>query len=64
VYVEFELTRCPNPASDDGAFRTAVISGTSNPTFNYKQQITWESVDDIVLDFLQARSNLEGNKSI
>eukprot|EP00288_Rhodomonas_lens_P002224 CAMPEP_0177731524 /NCGR_PEP_ID=MMETSP0484_2-20121128/22603_1 /TAXON_ID=354590 /ORGANISM="Rhodomonas lens, Strain RHODO" /LENGTH=972 /DNA_ID=CAMNT_0019244655 /DNA_START=136 /DNA_END=3050 /DNA_ORIENTATION=- len=52
VFVEFELYKAPNPNRPDGKYVTPVVKGTSNPDFNFSQHVTWESVDEDVLNHL------------
>eukprot|EP00283_Hemiselmis_rufescens_P005402 CAMPEP_0173429138 /NCGR_PEP_ID=MMETSP1357-20121228/7926_1 /TAXON_ID=77926 /ORGANISM="Hemiselmis rufescens, Strain PCC563" /LENGTH=1106 /DNA_ID=CAMNT_0014393271 /DNA_START=100 /DNA_END=3420 /DNA_ORIENTATION=- len=56
VYCEFEMFKAPNPQHEEGRFQTATMSGTTNPNFNYSQQVTWMSVDADVVQTLETGS--------
>jgi len=56
VYIEFEFPKVHNPEREDGRFYTNSVRDTMNPNFDFKKQITWERVDDILLHFLETGS--------
>mmetsp|Transcript_26158 Transcript_26158/g.40941 ORF Transcript_26158/g.40941 Transcript_26158/m.40941 type:complete len:507 (+) Transcript_26158:2-1522(+) len=46
VFIEFDLPQAPNQQRDDGRYQTTAMQGTTNPTFSYKQHVTWHDVDE------------------
>uniref|UniRef100_A0A6U6BHX5 Kinesin-like KIF1-type domain-containing protein n=1 Tax=Guillardia theta TaxID=55529 RepID=A0A6U6BHX5_GUITH len=56
VYIEFEFPKAHNPEREDGRYYTHSVRDTMNPNFDFKKQITWEKVDDILLHFLETGS--------
>ena len=56
VYVEFDIPKAKNPNRDDGKWQTNTVRGTINPNFNFRQQITYPSVDEQILHRLEHES--------
>ena len=56
VYCDFEIYKAPNSMSEDGRYQTPTMSGTTNPNFNFSQQVTWQSVDADVVQQLTTGS--------
>jgi hypothetical protein len=56
VYCEFDMPRAPNADSNDGKYTTPTQMGTTNPEFNFVRQITWPSVDNDTIHFLETGS--------
>jgi hypothetical protein len=56
VFIRFEVPQAANKAREDGAYQTPTQCDTSNPDFNFKQQITWPKVSEDLIRFFETGS--------